>query len=487
MPRVPFAVHSYKLDSLPASAQDLINLYAEELPEGSRSPVMVRHVPGFELFATGGSSKVWAMCEFQGEMYFVTGFSTLVLYKTTSAGVVTSIGTLTGGGSPVSMAASASQLVVVASPYAWVVSGGVATKITDADFPSVQNVTYLGGYFVYTKTSSDQYVVSDLNDASSYSALMIASAEGVPDQVRRVIARNNELWVFGSRSIEIHVQTGEANFPFQRANGGTVDIGTPAAASVANVADSICWLGSDRIVYRATGYQPQRISTHAIEKEIEPFVQPELATGFAINFQGHPQYVLSFPSTTQVNTGPGRTFVYDIATGLWHRRASTITSGVPGGWGVACAARFGASTLAAKMLVGGASGGNLYTLKQSLATEAGTSLTAIATLPPLWARGEIARLDSVELEMETGVNASTLDVALSWSDDGGQTWATGVERSMGASGDYGIRVIWRRLGSFRNRILRFTFDAGAKIAAYGADVRISGTNIQMGDQPRAPA
>jgi len=485
--RLPFAVHNYKLDSLPASAQDLINLQAEMLPPGSRSSVMVRNVPGTELFATGGSSKVWAMQEFQNEMYFVCGFSSLTLYKAATDGTVTSIGALTGGGSPVSMAASSSQLVVVAYPYAWVVSGGVATKIVDADFPSVLNVTYLGGYFVYTKYQSDQYVVSDLNDAASYSALMIASAESVPDQVRRVIARNNELWVFGTRSIEIHVQTGEADFPFRRANGGVIDVGTPAAASVAIVGDSICWLGSDRITYRAVGYEPTRISTHALEREIEPFIQPELANGFALTFQGHPQYVLSFPNTTQYNTGPGRTFVYDIATDLWHRRASTITSGVPGGWDVSCAARFGGSTRAGKMLVGGSGNGNLYQVKQSVATEAGSNLTAIATLPPIWADGERAILDSVELEMETGLNASELDVTLSWSDDGGSTWSTGAARSMGASGEKGIRVIWRRLGAFRQRILRFTFAAGSAVAAYGADVRMTGTNIRMGDQKREAA
>jgi len=475
--RIPFAVHSYKLDSLPASAQDLVNAYAETVLPGGRSEVLVRHVPGFVSYATGGSSKVWAACHFDGDVYMVTGGSgPFVVYKveeaTNTTGTATSLGSLSpGGSSPVYMAASATQLVIVLEPYAYVVTtGGSVTQITDADFPQVTSVAYIDGYFVFTKKATDRYIISALLDATSYDALDIATAEQVPDGLIRVFEHGGELWLFGTRSIEVARNTGNADFPFERQSGASMDVGTIAAQSVATFDGSVGWLGSDLKVYRSRGYRAERISTHAIEKEIQTFVQPGNAQGMGISFQGHEQYVLTFPSSTTVNTAPGRTFVYDATTQLWHKRASAFVSTVPDVWSPASAIRFGRH-----MLVGGGTDGNLYRLDQSVATENGTGLTAIATLPPQWADTGLGFAHRLELEMETGANASELNVEMQHSDDGGTTWAAAVARSMGASGETTKRVVWRRGGKFRQRVYRFTFGAGAKLALYGADLEATGT------------
>jgi len=58
---------------------------------------------------------------------------------------------------------------------------------------------------------------------------------------------------------------------------------------------------------------------------------------------------------------------------------------------------------------------------------------------------------------------------LSWSDDGGHNWSNEHYRSMGATGKYGQRVLWHRLGSSRDRIFKIAISAPMKkvmIAGY---------------------
>lgn len=53
-------------------------------------------------------------------------------------------------------------------------------------------------------------------------------------------------------------------------------------------------------------------------------------------------------------------------------------------------------------------------------------------------------------------------VALSWSDDGGNTWTSDKSLSMGDLGEYTKRLIWRRLGHTRARIFRLGISSEIK-------------------------
>jgi hypothetical protein len=44
------------------------------------------------------------------------------------------------------------------------------------------------------------------------------------------------------------------------------------------------------------------------------------------------------------------------------------------------------------------------------------------------------------------------EILLRWSDDGGYSWSSYYPQSMGKSGAYLTRVIWRRLGNARQRV-----------------------------------
>lgn len=68
---------------------------------------------------------------------------------------------------------------------------------------------------------------------------------------------------------------------------------------------------------------------------------------------------------------------------------------------------------------------------------------------------------------------------LRWSDDGGHTWSNEYWRDMGLVGEYGKRVIWRRLGmttKLRDRVYEISGTDPVKIAIMGAELHISGTD-----------
>jgi ABC-type ATPase with predicted acetyltransferase domain len=68
---------------------------------------------------------------------------------------------------------------------------------------------------------------------------------------------------------------------------------------------------------------------------------------------------------------------------------------------------------------------------------------------------------------------------LRWSDDGGHTWSNQVFQSVGAQGQTGKRVIWRRLGmttKLRDRVYEISASGWGKTAIMGAELIASGTN-----------
>lgn len=471
MPKIPMAVQSYRLDSVPAQQQRLVNLFAERLPPDSKSPVIVRNVPGLALWVEvpfAGVGKVQNMIAFGP--YIVVAVSNNVgsftlSYINPGTGVATAINNVPGPIVPLTMAASATELAICAGGNGYVVTypGWGFAQIVDVDFPAnVTSVTYLDGYFVWSIAGSDQYVISAVLNAMAYDPLDFAAAESTPDDILRVFTLHEELWLFGSRTIEVHANTGAVAFPFQRQSGGTIDVGTISRDTVCECDNSVFWLGSDLIVYRSEGYRQKRVSTHAIEQEIQTFVRHDTAHMYALNFNGHQMCVLKFPNTSSASTGPGRTYVYDAATDLWHERSTSI---VDDQWLPDCSLRYGGL-----MLVGGWQNGRVLQMVAANATDDGLGHPQQIYMPPIWAETGLGFMHRLEVEVETGLNASEKFLSLEISDNSGTTWTTASLKSMGTSGVHDRRVYWTRLGRFRQRLIRFGA-SGAVLKITGVDVR----------------
>ena len=460
--RIPFGSQSYKARSVPFMSQRCVNLIPEVGTANSRSELMLYGSPGLLLFADCGDGPIRGMLDMGDYLYVASGTA---VYQIDSGGTATlCTGATLSGSGRVSMDHNGTQLVIVTNPSAYVVVGTTVTQITDADFPGASSVTVVDGYHIFSEPDSGRMFISSLLDADEFDALDFVTAEVRPDNLVRVIADHREVWLFGKTSVEVWVDSGEADFPFRRQDGVFLEKGTYSPFSIAQIDNTLFWLAADGIVYRASGYQPERVSTHGIEEVIASTVVTD-AEGWSYTQNGHTFYVLTLP---QINT----TFCYDAATKLWHERVS----------GTDDIARWRVSTginVFSKVIVGDWTNGNVYELDLDTYTENSAAIRRRVVSPPITAATRRARMSKFELEFDAGhglVTGQGSDplIGIRTSDDGGFTWGSQKWRSAGAMGEYRKRARWNRMGAFRNRVIELEYSEPTKFALFAADVDVDG-------------
>lgn len=361
-------------------------------------------------------------------------------------------------------------------------------QITSPDFAGAQVVVYVDTYFIYMEPNSQRVYSIDTFDTNGnyiypliFDATNVASAEGSPDNLVSIIVDHNELWLFGTNSVEVWYDSGGIAFPFSRIQGAFNELGCAATFSVAKMENGLFWLGADArgrgMVYRANGYRGERISTHAVEYAIAQYAVISDAIAYTYQQEGHSFYVLTFPSANA-------TWVFDASTNMWHERA---------GWESDHFVRHRSNCQAAfndKIVLGDYYNGNIYCFDLDYYYDNGGTqrwLRSWRALPP----GENTLLrtahHSLQLDCETGVGLSgtyppTLganpQVMLRWSDDGGHTWSNERWADMGKIGQYFRRVLWRRLGmtmKIRDRVYEVSGTDPVKIAIIGAELKSSET------------
>ncbi len=449
MPNTPWVQQSYRSRSLPVSSQRIINMFLETQPSGSKDQSPVFGTPGITLFSTCGTGPVRGMFQMGGILYVVSGQR---LYKVSSAGASTDVGGAILGTGNVSMSNNGLQLCIVngAQGYIYSVAGGFQL-ITDPAFNPAKTVIFFDNYFVFDWFGTNQFFISNTLDGLTYDALAFASAEVSPDLVLAVLNQQENLLIFGQSTIETWYDSGDVNFPFNRYDGATIERGCAAPLSIIKEDNSVFFLGDDLIFYRLNGVVPVRISTHAIEWAWSQYPIVSDATIWTHTWQGHKFLVLTFP------TG-NATWVYDIATNLWHERISfNEFNESMGRWRVSCGI-----DIYGKILVGDNYNGKVGFLDSSVSTEYGNLSQAYMISPAIFSDKKRVFMNRFELDVQAGVGitvgqGSDPQFMLDYSDDGGQTWSgLQVWDSAGKIGAYRTRLRWLRMGNFRQRVLRLT-------------------------------
>jgi hypothetical protein len=549
--KTPILGGTYVARSVNAADARMVNLFPEAIPEGGKEPGFLNRAPGLKLLANMGDGPIRGLWQFGGYGYAVSGET---LYKIDSIWRVTAIGTVAGSSGPVSMSDNGTQLFIACNGPSFIYNSLTLQfkQIDDADFPGAVTVGYLDGYFVFNEPNSQRLWITQLLDGTSIEPLDFASAEGSPDGLVSILIDHREAWLFGTNSVEVWYDSGAADFPLTPVQGAFNEVGCIAAFSVAKLDNGIFWLGADArgkgIVYRANGYTATRVSTHAVEWQIQQYGNLSDALAYTYQQDGHSFYVLIFPSA---NT----TWVFDVATSLWHERAAFINGSFTRHRSN-CQMAF-----SGEIVVGDHELGNIYAFDLDVFSDAGAPqkwLRSWRALPT--GQNDLKRSahHSLQLDAETGavddsfatpvviidvsvpnedllaengdflvweyVDPPTNDVILTesgdelvqedggqlvidfitaiggkilieqsqatstaidpqvmlrWSDDGGHTWSNEHWRSMGLVGQWGRRVIWRRLGmtlKLRDRVYEVSGTDPIKIAIMGAELTASPTN-----------
>jgi hypothetical protein len=474
--QTPILGSSYVARSVNAADNRMVNLFPEIVPDGGKQPAFLQRVPGLRKlleFPTGPVRGLWTFGDYG---YAVAGTR---FYKIASDWTFVDKGGVPGS-NPVNMVDNGTQLFIAdgATGYIYNANTDVFAQITDPDFYGAVGVGFIDGYFVFNQPNSQKFWVTTLYDGSSVDPLDFASAEGSPDNLVTLIVDHREVWLFGTNSIEVWYNAGLPDFPLARIQGAFNEIGCQAAYSVAKLDNALFWLGKDArgngIVYKSKGYTGERISTHAVEWQIQQYTTLADAVAYTYQQDGHAFYVLNFPTA---NT----TWVYDVSTGVWHERAGWENSQFTRHRGQ-CQMNF-----ADEIVIGDYVAGVLYAYDMNVYVEANTVqkwLRSWRALPT--GQNDLKRTaqHSLQLDCESGVGlsngqGSNPQVMLRWSDDGGHTWSNEHWKSMGKAGEYGKRVIWRRLGmtqKIRDRVYEVSGTDPVKIAIVGAELILSPTN-----------
>jgi hypothetical protein len=474
--QTPILGSAYVARSTNAADSRMINLYPEATSEGGQTTGFLNRAPGLRLLATVGTGPVRGLWPVKGVLYVVSGAG---FYSVNTSYSVTYLGTI-GGSGPVSITDNGVQIFIAVDPegYVYNITTGVFVPVTDPDFPGASTVAFLDGYFVFTQPNSQIFWVTELYDGANIDPLNFASTEGSPDNLIAVNVNHREAWLFGTNSVEVWYNAGTPDFPLQRIQGAFMEVGCAATYSIAKLDNTLFWLGRDMrgrgIVYRANGYSGVRVSTHAIEFAIQSYGNISDAIAYTYQQEGHSFYVLTFPSANA-------TWVYDVATNLWHERAG-FSDGLFTRHISNCQAAFNS-----EIVVGDYQNGNIYAFDLNVYADNGAIqkwLRSWRALPPGQNNLKRTSQHSLQLNCEAGVGlndgqGSDPAVMLRWSDDGGHTWSNEHWLFMGKIGETGYRTIWRRLGmtlKLRDRVYEVSGTDAVKIAIIGAELYGTPTN-----------
>jgi len=427
----------------------LVNLYAEPNPEGSKYPFTLYNTAGQIEHADTGTGKPIQGSQKMGALLYVVSGNEVFTVDTSE--VVTSLGTITiaSTNDRVMMSNNGTQMSILTDDGTmWVATSSTLVKVTDPDFPSASSVTFLDGFTIVSVKDSGQFQISALLDSTMWDALDFATAEEQPDNLVSAFAFNGSLWLFGETSIEIYYNTGNADFPFEQITGAVnTTRGCGGKFTVVPEDNGLFFLGDDKVYYRASGYTPQRISTHGEEREWNDYTVIDDAFTMLEDLDGHKFVTTTFPTENA-------TWSHDIASGLWHER-TTLEGTTPVRWSPNEIVEFDNKQLAMDN-----TDGKIYELSPTTYTDGGTTIERIAQGSVQWQDGKRITYDWLRLDMDAGVGLTTgqgsdPQVMMSFSDNGGIIYSNEKWRSFGKIGEYFKRIIWRRLGTARERIYRF--------------------------------
>lgn len=460
MARYPLFATGAQAKSVRYSAQRRLNVFVEAKKEGDRQQLAWYGTAGLNLFSSSfGDTPVRGLFQMGDYLYAVHRGT---LYQINNAGTATSRGTLSTTSGRVDMTGDGTYVAIVdgAAGYTFHTGTNTFAVISDAQFPDTCNTcAFIAGRVLVDKTGTGEFYAGDSYNPTSWDATMFATAESFPDDLVRVFVDGGEIILFGTDQIEFWGNTGNLDFPFGVIQGASVEWGLAARWSVAKLGGSVALLAKNRLgnvqVVTISGYRPQVISDVDMETRINRYSVTSDASAFSYLLGGHSFYQINFPTAE-------KSWLFDLHSGLW----TELEYGTQGArHRCELATQFNGRTIAADYETG-----QLYELDLDAYTDNGQVIAREMISRHVFAEDPIT-MREFWLDMETGIGlegGAEPQVMLAISRDGGHTF--GSERWAGAGeiGEYGKRVVWRRLGMADDMVLKIRMTEPCKFAVLGA-------------------
>jgi hypothetical protein len=469
MTAIAWPTGSYPGRSRLEGAGRLINAYAEPLGEGAEATAVIRRSAGLVSFATNAVTGYRGMM-LAGTVVYAAHAGELI--KISSAGAVTALSDLDGT-LPVSFARNNKtptfDTVVVTEQGAFTVHATTgAASLVDGDLPQPTDVCFLDGYFFFA-IADGRCFASGLN-ATTINSLDVTQAEAKPDSLMRAVAWSGYLHLFGSDSIEIYDNTGNATgFPFTRTavvDGPGLGAKWAITGHEDGFAKALIYIGADNAVHVLKGSLAVKISYPDIDRDIAAV--SDKSTIRAYSYIAGGQAFVGFSCADW-------TWEYNLSTQRWNERKSYLIER----WRAE-----GNSVFAfGKWLIGDTLTGNILEISHDAQKE-------VDDLMP-WevesAQGKTFPFRSAfpraDFQFVKGVGEASGEdpierdptVEISWSDDGGSVYSEPVMRKLGRQAKRNTQITVNRCGraGHEGRRWKVKVSDPVEVALLGADMVVT--------------
>lgn len=446
-----FVGPTYTAQSLIADCERCMNWYPETVESGQgKNQMYYCPTPGLSTRYALDRFPVRGEFEVNGRAFAVAGDVLFELLD--AANGQSAIGNVVNDGLPVTICTNGVELCIASAGavYTYGLTNNALNRVADLAGETVSAVGFCDGFFIALLANSRQFRISALEDSNTWDPLDIATVSYFSNNLVGMIVDHRELWLFGYIETIVYNNVGNPDFPFEPNQSSFIEAGLGAKSAVSALDNSVFWLGSDTrghgIGWRANGYLPTRISNHGVEFAWSQYGDISNAVSYAYQEQGHTFWVVYFPI-------PSATWAYDVATNMWHERGFWDTN-----FSKYTAHRSQNHIFAfGRHLVGDWQSGAIYDMSSTTYMDAAANIRRLRRAPHI--SNELQRIthSQFQLDMDVGLGLQTgqgsdPQASLRWSNDGGRTWSNEHWRSAGKAGQYGKRVIWRRLGQARDRV-----------------------------------
>lgn len=478
MPLVEFVGQSVQdQGNVAINTARLVNCYREAVVGMGKTQYVIQSVLGQDLLDDVGAGSVRAMGQADGQNWIVGNAK---LFELAGDGTVTDTGEVIPDDLNTVIAGNYSDITITANNNYYLWDGSTLSQPTTKAFTNVASHFYFGGYTVLIEEGGKKFQWSSLGDASTLDALDFASAETVDDNLVRGFEMRDTMVLFSQTHAEMWQTTGlSGSEAFSRTTSW--NRGLKAHNLAVRFDDSLFFVGNDNNVYIGIGTSAVDITTPAINTAL---VENDATHCFYYEDRGHKFCVLRFSDRAA--------WVYDVKMREWHERAEGAGNGA---WQAVTAIEGDTWQV-------GTTNGAVFSLSRTnLDLNAPLRRTMISNpvyfgkefrvaLMELNARvgkemlntqnefvlsldpGFALALDAgfaLQVGSEDG-NERDAQLSLFVSRDGAHTWTDAKVRSLGSSGDYGKRVVWRSLGQAQQFAAKVIVDEPA-------DYQISSTAV----------
>lgn len=342
--------------------------------------------------------------------------------------------------------------------------GTTSALLADADAPMAStHVDFIDSYLVANEAGTNRFKWSDPGDPTSWDGLSFASATGSSDTIDALKVFNNELLLFGRKTVEIWETDEEISF--RPTPGGVLSVGCIAPYSIISEDNSIVWLNHRKRIVRFNGQSFETLST-PYDKDLDTLTDVTDCIGTRIQIAGCDFLVFNFKTAK-------KTYALNLTTDSWSEWSGwnnqTGAYNYFLGYSYAFIPDYGAH------LWGSRDTAKIFRMSEAISQDdSGVLRMCIQSGHVDHGSTKQKRNDKLRIRLKRGENTGESDavVMLRWKNDN-TTWSNERHINLGPAGNTDIVDEQHRLGSYRTRQWEISVTNKGRISIGGVEEDIT--------------